>query len=75
MIEFSLHQLYLLRDLSKIGCPFDLVEKLKLRCNCTDQEFLSLVENGVVVQDNDKRYWLSPLGKKEFKKQRVGKYF
>ncbi len=74
-MKWTTEQLMVARSLLKQGCPNDLLHIILLRCSANDQDWTGLQNNGFVEQDNAGRWWLSQAGKREYSKQKVGRYF
>lgn len=73
-MELTLGQLYLVRSMEKKGISKSLLPNFMNRCGTSGEEWNSLVDEEFVEEKKD-RWWLTNLGKKEYKRQKKGKYF
>lgn len=70
----DIHQLMVLRSLLKVGSPVDLASIFLSRCGCSEAGWAALTEAGLVEQKKG-RWLLTEEGKKQYRKQKVGKWF
>lgn len=75
-ISLTNRQLSLMQAISKSGIPFELMDIFMSRCGTSLDAWLGLLENKLVeLNEKENRYFLTALGKKIFKKEKVGRYY
>ena len=63
-----------MRSLLAQGWPLALLDILLERCSLDLQGWQALGQQGW-IEERDNKVWLTASGKREYKKQKVGKYF
>lgn len=70
----SIHQLMMLRSLLAKGWEASLIDYVPRRCGAKEGEWEALVDAGL-VEEKDNWFRLTKLGKQEYRRQKVGKWF
>lgn len=77
-MELTLHQLMAMRSLIHQGWPNSLLSHLLTRCGLEEEGWQALVHHNFVFcpPENDSKIWLlTSEGRREYRKQKKGKYF
>lgn len=73
-MNLTISQLCLLRSIKKRGIPTELINTFLTRCGASIEEWRILLDSKHTFL-KEERFYITQLGKKEYQKQKIGRYF